>query len=302
MAVNTIPRPQQHALEVYVDNFMAIVIPTKKEQMLHVANVTMQGIHDCFLTDDNNDNDPILLSKMKKGESNLLTRKTLLGFDFDSTDKTLWLEENKQQKLLTILQKLIRSSKQSNMGILFDEFQSVIAKIHYAFTAILAGNGLMSPCNAILKLQPQHVFLHKNEDLRSAIEGMRTMLHKSTVEPMQCCQLVSGWPNFIGIKDALSHGVGGVILGKLSTCPHTVFCFAWPDDIQESLVSPSNRNGTISNSDLEMAGLLLLFVIMEQVCGRLVKKRTTLFSDNSSPVSWVERLASKHSRIAAHLI
>jgi hypothetical protein len=101
---------------------MAIVIATAKEQMLHVANPTMQGIHNCFPTNDNDDDEPILLSKIKKVESNLSTRKTLLGFDFDSTDKTLWLEENKQQKLLTIFQKWIRSSKQSNMGIPFDEF------------------------------------------------------------------------------------------------------------------------------------------------------------------------------------
>jgi hypothetical protein len=138
-------------------------------------------------------------------------------------DKTLWLKEGKQQKLLTILQKWLCSSKRSNMGILFDEFQSIITKIRHVSTAIPAGNGLMSPCNAILKLQPQHVFLHKNEDLRSAIKGMRTLLHESTLEPIQCCQLISGWPNFIGVKDALSHGVGGVILGKLSVCPSTVF-------------------------------------------------------------------------------
>ncbi len=131
---------------------------------------------------------------------------------------------------------------------------------------------------------------------------MRTLLHESTLELTWCHQLVSGWPNFIGIKDALSHGVGGVILGKLSACPPTIFCFAWPDDIQESLVSPLNRDGTVPLSDLEMAGLRLLFVIMEQVCGSLVKKRTALFSDNSPTLSWVKRLASTCSRIAAHLI
>ncbi len=31
------------------------------------------------------------------------TRKTLLGFDFDSKAKTMWLESAKREKLLTIL-------------------------------------------------------------------------------------------------------------------------------------------------------------------------------------------------------
>jgi hypothetical protein len=95
MAANMIPQPLRYALEVSVNNFMATVIPTTKRQMLHVANATMQGIHDCFPANDNDDNDPILLSKMKKGESNISTRKTLLGFDFDGADKMLWLKENK---------------------------------------------------------------------------------------------------------------------------------------------------------------------------------------------------------------
>ncbi len=46
MEVDTIPRPLLYALEIYIDDFMAIVIPTTKGQMLHVANATMQGIHD----------------------------------------------------------------------------------------------------------------------------------------------------------------------------------------------------------------------------------------------------------------
>jgi hypothetical protein len=93
MEVGIIPHPLQYTLEVYVNDFMAIVIPTTKEQILHVANPTMQGIHDCFLANDNDDNDPILLSKVKKGEINLSTRTTLVGFDFDGMDKTLWLKE-----------------------------------------------------------------------------------------------------------------------------------------------------------------------------------------------------------------
>jgi hypothetical protein len=140
----TIPHPLQYFLKVYVDNFMAIVIPTTNKQMLHVAKATVQGIYNCFPANGNDDNDPILLSKMKKGESSLSTWKTLLGFDFDGTDKILWLKEDKQHKLLIILYKWLCSSKQSNMGIPFDEFQSISAKIHHAFTGIPAGNGLSS--------------------------------------------------------------------------------------------------------------------------------------------------------------
>jgi hypothetical protein len=63
-----------------------------------------------------------------------------------------------------------------------------------------------------------------------------------------------------------------------------------------------NPRGTISNSDLEMAGLLLLWLTMEGVCGNLREQRVTLFSNNSPTGGWVERLASKWSLVAKHLI
>ncbi len=41
---------------------------------------------------------------------------------------------------------------------------------------------------------------------------------------------------------------------------------------------------------------------MGHVCGPLVKKRVALFSNNSPTIGWVERLASRQSILAAHLI
>jgi hypothetical protein len=129
--------------------------------------------------------------------------------------------------------------------------------------AIPAGDRLMSPCNIILRLQPQHVYLHSNEDLQAAIKGMQTLLQQSTIKPTRCRKLVTGWPDFVGVKDASSHSVGGIIIRELSTCTPTVFCFAWPNDVTKTIVSQANPSGTITNLDLEMAGLLMLFFIME---------------------------------------
>ncbi len=85
-----------------------------------------------------------------------------------------------------------------------------------------------------------------------------------------------GWPNFVGVKDASSHGIGGIIIGELSKCTPTVVWVAWLDNVTKAIISQSNPAGTITTSDLEMAGLLMLFVIMEHVCGPLVKKRVAL--------------------------
>ena len=51
-----------------------------------------------------------------------------------------------------------------------------------------------------------------------------------------------------------------------------------------------------------MAGLLLLWLMIEHVCSCLVEKRVALFSDNSPTVSWVQRMACRSSLIAEQLI
>jgi len=130
----------------------------------------------------------------------------------------------------------------------------------------------------------------------------RTLLRESMTRPTHCKELVTGWLEFIGVKDASGYGVGGVVLGKGKECPPTVFRYEWPDDIKADLVTEDNRKGRITNSDLEMAGLLMLWLVMEEVCGPMEKQRVALFSNNDPTVSWVKRLASRHSRVAAQLI
>lgn len=292
----------RYLIEVYVDDFMAIVIPTTKEDVTHVGRAVMHGIHDVFPADDNDANDPISEKKLLKREGEMSTTKTLLGFDFDGIEKTMWLESAKRDQLLTILHSWIKTSERSTNGIPFKEFESVVAKIRHAFTALPAGLGLLSPCNAILRTRKNMVYLQRNMALKQALTLCRTLLRESTAQPTRCKELVRAWPDYIGICDASSFGFGGVIVGENSECPPTVVRLQWPSDITDNVKSDSNPRGTITNSDLEMAGLLLVFLVMEEIIIDLKEKNIALFSDNTPTVSWVTRLASRHSIVAANLV
>ncbi len=127
-----------YALEVFVDDFMSIVIPTSQEQLEHVATAVMTGIHDVFPANVVDSNDPISEKKLLKGEGQYSLFKTLLGFDFNGKRKTLWLEEEKRAKLLTILHGWIRSGNLER-GIPFGEFKLVVAKLRHAFVALPGG-------------------------------------------------------------------------------------------------------------------------------------------------------------------
>ena len=221
----------------------------------------MTGIHDVFPADIVDGNDPISEKKLLKGEGQYSHMKTLLGFDFNGKRKTMWLEEEKRAKLLTILHSWLQASS-LNRGILFGKFESVIAKVRHVFTALPGGRGLLSPCNRLLKKRPPVVYFHRNASLYEAISNCRTILRESTSRPTLCRELVAGWPDFIGVVDASSHGVGGVIIGELSECLPTVFRLQWPPDITANVKSEANPKGTITNSDLELVGLVLLWLMM----------------------------------------
>ncbi len=90
-------------------------------------------------------------------------------------------------------------------------------------------------------------------------------------------------------------------MGENSKCPPTVVWLQWPKDITNNVRSDSNPNRTITNSDLEMAGLLIIFLVMEEIVCDLREANIALFSNNTPTISWVTCLASCHSIVAANL-
>ena len=299
------PGPLKYLVDVYVDDYINIAIPTSREQLEHVANAVLHGIHDVFPANSNDELDPISLKKLLKKEGTWALMKDILGFEFDGSPgaKTIQLEEPKRLMLLQCLQQWIRASRDPTAGIPFQEFRSIIAKVRHAFVSIPSGKGLLSPCNNILAKEPPVVFLHRNKKLLQAIKDCRTLIREATKDPTSCKELVMGAPEFVGVKDASVHGVGGIIIGQTKDCVPTVFRMEWPTDIKEEVrKTNAGLGGKLTNSDLELAGLLLLFLVMEEVCSFDLGTHIALFSDNSPTVSWVRRMAAKGSLVADQLL
>lgn len=51
----------KYILKVYMDDYIALAIATLQQQLNHVANATMYGIHDVFAPHFDDSNDPISL-------------------------------------------------------------------------------------------------------------------------------------------------------------------------------------------------------------------------------------------------
>jgi len=101
--VNTDDGKLQYMVKVYVDNFTSLAVPTSREQLVHVTNLTIGEIHDVFPVDEDDENDPLSLKKILKLESMWALHKDILGFTFDGLEKTIWLEAPKRDSLLVIM-------------------------------------------------------------------------------------------------------------------------------------------------------------------------------------------------------
>jgi hypothetical protein len=235
--------PLRYVLEVYVDNFISAITPTSKEQIKHVARGILHGIHDVFPPSKDDERDPISLEKLKKGKGTYDTTKCLLGFDFDGVNKTMWLEESKHAALLTILHQWIRGATKAGRGIPFADFESVTAKSRHAFTALREGRGLLSPCNWVIRKRPPIVYLHRNVPLLEAIRDIRTILQVSVKHPTKCKDLVAGWPDYIGIVDASSHGVGGLSWGSCCQFRRLYFVCSGRQTLQTTWSHSKTRGG-----------------------------------------------------------
>eukprot|EP00978_Attheya_sp_CCMP212_P003862 scaffold8211_cov81-Attheya_sp.AAC.1 len=76
--------------------------------------------------------------------------------------------------------------------------------------------------------------------------------------------------DFVGYCDASALGAGGVWFSGLLSLTPTVWRVEWPSDITANVVSDKNPDGAITNSDLEMAGVLIQ---QQLVLERLVELR-----------------------------
>ena len=79
------------------------------------------------------------------------------------------------------------------------------------------------------------------------------------------------------------------MVGEYRAVKPTVFWLEWPEEVRALVCLEANPEGPITNSDLEMAGMLLLWLVIEVTVSDLECKHFGLLDDNSPILSWVEK-------------
>ncbi len=292
------------ALDVYMDDFIGMAAAHSRNELLHFTRAVLHGIHTVFPPPGqakDPDDEPISVKKLKQGEGMWATKKEILGWLFDGTTRCINLPANKTQKIMDSLKQLTRK-KTIRLG----ELEKLNGKLMHATIGIPNGRGLLSPIIATIAKQPKtrnykERSIRLNSATKQALVDWKTLLPLATRYPTPCTDLIPAPTDYGGYCDASKAGAGGVWFGLARKLPPIVWRVPFPSEIQAAVVSANNPKGTISNSDLEMMGLLLQWLVLERVAD-LQHAHVACWCDNTPTVAWATRLLSTKATNAARIL
>lgn len=205
--------------------------------------------------------------------------------------------------MLTILHKWLEAAAMVLHRFPFSELESVTQNICHAFMSILRGWGLLTPCNAII---------HLCHHLCTYIKTIPYTKHCATVEHsfVKPQSKPHHARNLLQVNSTSREWRKHSALGLEASYPATkghVYpqCFAQNGHRTSNKtihITNTKHGGYLTNSDLEMAGLLLMWLVMEDVCDITTGTHVTLFSDILPMVNWICHLAAQGLQVTGQLI
>ena len=288
-----------HLIEVYIDDFIQLAQCSDPIQLKHLSRSILHGIHSVFpppTFTGGNEEEPIALKKLHQGDGIWETRKEILGWIFDGLQRCIELPADKHVRIQAELRAIRRRNKAPRKDL-----ERLLGRLRHACIGIPAGRGLLGPIDAALRSDKHWLPIRANDTLHTALGDFGILLQIVARRPTHCREVVAtNAPSFIGFCDASSHGAGGVWFPGTQTLHPTVWHVPWPPCIQTRLVSFQNPTSLVSNSDLEMAGMLLHYLVLEHLAP-LQHIHVAAWCDNTPTVSWTNKLSASRSPIAGRL-
>eukprot|EP00957_Ditylum_brightwellii_P057332 4346368-Ditylum_brightwellii.AAC.1 len=96
--------------------------------------------------------------------------------------------------------------------------------------------------------------------------------------------------------------MGGVWTSGKDSLQPLVWQIEWPPEVRTQIHSTSNPDCNIYINDLELAGTMLGWIILEWDQHSITNKHISMFCDNTSTVNWAAKLCTSKSIAAARLL
>jgi hypothetical protein len=244
---------------------------------------------------------PISLKKLLKGDACWATRKILLGWLIDTLKGTIELPQHRKERLLEIVRSALASSTLS-----VTQCHKLLGELRSMVLGIPGGRGLFSQLQlALCSNDGKSVRIHK--EARHQLQDMWELAKDLASRPTRLAEILPMPPSFVGACDAAKVGMGCVWLPPNMPSPRMpdhapiVWRAPFPQKIQNLVVSEKNPTGTITNSDLELAGAIAHNdVLVHEVDAR--ERTVATLCDNTPATAWQRKGSVTTTGAASYLL
>ena len=282
-----LPRPTLTPLayvDIYVDDFIAL--GQGDTTTLHNVRTTLfNTIDSVFRPLDLTDNqpsrkEPISVKKLHKGDARWTTRKPILGWIIDTVAATIELPPHRADRLHHILQTLLQRRRVS-----LNSWQKMVGELRSMVLALPGGRGLFSTLYTCFADRPTDSRVRISKPIRDALRDLHTLALDLQHRPTRIGEIVDTLPVAYGTADASGLGMGGIWLSPDPAFTPILWRMAFPPSVLSRLITAEHPTGTITNSDLELAGQIGTQDILAQQYD--CRERTiAVFTDNMAARAW----------------
>ena len=266
-----------------------------RRQLFHINDQVMRPNDDA---DSPLRKNPISDSKLAKGDALWSTLKVVLGWLVDTVKKTIELPPHRQARLRDLLLKFSNLRRISTT-----QAHRLLGELRSMALGLPGSAGMLSLLQNALTTALRHkrrVLL--NRPTRDHLRDLLSLARNVGDRPTHIAELFPQHPAHVaGCCDASKLGFGGVIFPAPDLqIPPIVWRTPVPADLQARLISDDNPNGTVTNSDLELAGT----VLHEAILTRYPLRECTILtgSDNKAAIAWRHKGSNSLAGPSAYLL
>ncbi len=274
-----------------MDDFVGLAQKHKQQVRCTLLEAVNEVFWPLFPSDPPKGQEPVFIKKLSEGDGSWSTIKLVLGWILDTESLTIHLPPHYVERLWEILDKIPPTQR----WISIKKWHKVLGELHSMSLALPGSRNIFSTMqNALTSKTGGRLALDKG--VHHTLEDFRWVQENISTRPTWIGEVVPLLPVAKGHHDTLGLGAGRIWFpgphlahrtGFASTQPH-VWRHQWPDFISSRLVTADNPHGSITNSDLELAGGLLHLDALSQ-CFDIREWTVLSKGDNLSTTFWERR-------------
>lgn len=294
-------------IDVFVDDFIALAHQPNRN---HVRNTLLYAIDSVFRPNDFYDSEyrrePVSLKKLRKGDCSWGTIKLVLGWIVNTVAMTIELPPHRQERLGAILSSI--PSTQKRIGA--KKWHKVLGELRSMSLALPGAKNMFGMMQEALRSLDKRSRISLKKGVHQSIEDFKWLLNDISSRPTRIAEIIPLLPSALGFHDASGEGAGGVWfpshtigsrMRNRNTLHPLLWRYKWPKDIVDNLVTEDNPKGTITNSDLELAGGLLHLDVIAHCLD--VRERTIVSkTDNLATLYWERKGSATNASVTHQLL